>query len=687
MAAGIAATWIAAQLAGNPPSPDSARPPDAPPEAPTAAPSAAPSAEPAPAAAPPAPAPAAIGPAFDDDAAMPAHADGVVSYTLEAKLDPDKHTISGSGTIAWRNASTVPESEIWLHLYLNAFKNDRTYFMRFAGGDSFRGSGGLTDWGYVRVERLAVHDGPDLWPSADKTSPGDPEDETDIRVPLPEPVAPGASILLDVAFESRLPSIMLRTGFAGGFHMAGQWFPKIARLEPDGRWAHFPFHRLSEFYADFGAYDVTIDTPDGMVVGATGQLASEVRANGRVARRYVQDDVHDFAFTAWSDFQEIDARSDDGVELRLLFPPDHERDAEVELESVRYGLSYLGKAFGRYPYKTLTVVHPPDNAEEAGGMEYPTLITTGGPWWLPETGVRAIDIVTIHELGHQWFYGLVATDEHGWPFLDEGINSYAEYDSMEAWRPGDSAFAGLGLRVGLPATNRAGSADAVNNAPVAQPAPAFMNGGEYGALVYARTATILATMANVYGADKVRRAIGRYTRRYRFQHPVPEDLLGAVREVVGDDAADQMRVALFDRGTVDYVVADIASEPDDPVRGIVGDPASPTKPEAPADKDAGYRGNVLVRRRGALRFPVDVEMIGADGSKERVRWDAAERAARLPWHGKSRLAAAVIDPDHRILLDDDLGNNARRTSSSNVSGALLDRLSFYAETILAGVLP
>jgi hypothetical protein len=623
------------------------------------------------------------------DAALPAHADPVASYTLHASLDPEKHTIAGTGTITWRNASSVPQRELWLHLYLNAFKNDRTYFMRFAGGESFRGSGGVSDWGYVRVEKLALHDGADLWAAADKTSPGDPDDETDIRVPLPEPVAPGASIALDVAFESRLPSIMLRTGYLGDFHMAGQWFPKLARLEPDGRWAHFPFHRLSEFYADFGAYDVTVDTPEAVIVGATGELQGEVRAGGRVARRFVQADVHDFAFTAWKGFRELTATSDEGVALRVLYPPDHERDAEVELDTVRYGLSYLGKAFGRYPYKTLTVVHSPDGAEEAGGMEYPTLITTGGPWFMPWTGARIVDVVTIHELGHQWFYGLVATDEHGWPFLDEGMNSYAEADSMEARFPGASGFEGLGLQVGIPASNRVGAAEHEANAPVAQPAPAFANGGDYGALVYARTATILGTLANVYGADKVRRAVGRYTRRYRFQHPGPDELLGAVREVVGDDAADQMRIALFDRGTVDYTVADLSSEPDDPPHGILGDPTAPAKPPAaPGDAEStGYRGAVLVRRRGALRFPVDVDLTGADGTVERVRWDAATPSAYLPWHGKSRLAAAVIDPEHRVLLDDDLSNNARRASPARFSGALIDRLTFDAETFFSGVLP
>jgi hypothetical protein len=616
---------------------------------------------------------------------MPEHADPVASYTLRASLDTAKHEITGKGSIVFRNAAKAPVNELYVHLYLNGFKNDRTVFGRFPDPDSFRGSGSLNEWGWVSVKRLAIKGGADLWPGADKTSPGDAEDDTDIRVPLPAPVAPGESLTLEVEFVSHLPSLVFRTGYFGGFHMAGQWFPKLARLEPDGKWAHFTFHRLSEFYADFGTYDVTVETPEDVVVGATGHLEGEVKEQGRVSRRFVQEDVHDFAFAAWDRFQELTALTADGIGIRVLYPPGHDKVAKQEIEMVRHGLAYLGDAFGRYPYKTVTVIHPPEGAEEAGGMEYPTLITTGGPWYAPLTGAHFVDAVTVHELGHQWFYGLVATDEHTWPFLDEGLNSYAETIALESAFPKSSAAGIDALRVGWPTLHRAGAIEVARNAPIAQPAAAFVNGGDYGALIYARTATILNTFAGVYGDEETKRAIGTYTRRYRFQHPGPEDLLRTVGEVLGDDAATQMRVALFEKGTVDYSVSALESQADDPPRGVFGDPSAPSA--TPQGGGEGYRGAVLVRRRGALRFPVDVDMIGADGTVTRVRWDGAEEAARLPYHGKTKLRAAVIDPDHKVLLDEDLSNNAKSTSQKRVSGALLDRFAYAAAAALSGVMP
>jgi aminopeptidase N len=119
--------------------------------------------------------------------------------------------------------------------------------------------------------------------------------------------------------------------------------------------------------------------------------------------------VHDFAWTAWSSFREQTAEAE-GVRIRVLYPPGYDGVAEREIAAAAFGLKYFGQQYGRYPYPVLTIVHPPQGATEAGGMEYPTLITTGGPWYSPPF-VHDIEAVTLHELGHQYFYGLVATDE------------------------------------------------------------------------------------------------------------------------------------------------------------------------------------------------------------------------------------------------------------------------------------
>lgn len=599
-------------------------------------------------------------PAFDDAAAMAAHAEDVVDYTLRATLDPAAHTVHGEGTIAWRNTAAAPVRELWLHLYLNAFKNQRSVFMRERVGG--RGSEPPEDWGWIDVKKLVLRgaDGGavDLWPGAEVRRPDD-EDETDARVPLPRDVQPGESISLDVVFDDKLPIVIERTGYRGTFHMVGQWFPKIARLERDGTWAHFPFHHLSEFYADYGTYDVTLDAPQAFTIGATGPIAEARVEGGRRIERHVQGDVHDFAWTAWDEFQ-VARDSIDGIDVTLLYPRGFTRDAQRELATLRFAIPYFGAHYGRYPYPVLTVVHPQSDASEAGGMEYPTLITTGGPWWMP-SGVLVPELVTIHEFGHQWFYGLVGTNELRWPFLDEGLNQFSEVRGLGAWRGEGSLLDMAGLRVSDASAAAVRSAARVHDEPVAQPANAFSSGANYGALVYARTATILETLARVYGEDPVMRALGRYTRTFRFQHPVPDDLIASFEQVMGARVAATLRAALFDKAWVDYAIDGVSSE----------------------------EGWALVRRRGTLSFPVEIELTYSDGSTERVAWNGEGESMRITPHGKSSaLRSAVVDPDDRVLCDGNVQNN-HGSSPEGGAGArrTLERATYFAQLLLQAVSP
>src|SRR5262249_12280022 len=145
--------------------------------------------------------------------------------------------------------------------------------------------------------------------------------------------------------------------------------------------------------------------------------------------------------------------------------------------------------------------------------------------------------------GHQYFYGLVATDEERWPFLDEGVDSFAELDALAA-RFGDAAGADLlGYKVDARARLRYGAAATGNGEAIGSPAADFASEASYAALVYTRSAAILDTLARVYGRETLLRAIGRYARRYRFAHPTLSDFVAEVRDAVGADAASNLEIA------------------------------------------------------------------------------------------------------------------------------------------------
>jgi len=596
-----------------------------------------------------------------------ARAQSSASYTLEVALDVQQHTLRSKGVIHFTNQSTRPLTELWFHLYLNAFKNNRSLFLRnpFALG---RSGQTLREYGYIEVQRLhsAKYGAENLWLKSSPHSPGDPDDATDILVPLPAPILPGESVDLNIEFTSHLPPVLERTGYAGSFHFAGQWFPKLAKLEPNGDFAHFAFHPHSEFYADFGDYDVRISAPSSFTIGSSGKRMEEKTQKGIRTTHFVLRRAHDFAFTAWDGFQELSEKIGP-VTVRLLFPPWHQANALRSLTALRFALPYASELYGPYPYDTLTVVHPPEAGAGAGGMEYPGLITTGGLWFEPYLGSHAIEAVTVHELLHQWFYGLLASNESEAPFLDEGLTSYAEIGVMEALFGAGSAFSGVGLKVSLAALHRANAASYAGDENIGQPARQFTGFQALGGLVYSRSATILLTLERTWGKAKLAAALRSYTARFRFGHPTPTDFVASIEQTLGANAGQFLRTALFERGFIDLRVESITSR------------------RKPATQGQ-WLGRAVVIRRGNLKLPFDVALHFENGRTERRHFEGAADSLVIDYQGASELSSVELDPDLKIPLDQDLFNNAQAITPKSPRRAL-DLLLAFAQLLVLGVLP
>jgi hypothetical protein len=621
----------------------------------------------------------------------PDRAAAVASYTLSARLDDASHSVHGEGTLVWRNTSRASTSELYFHLYLNAFENARTLFNRSAFTRA-RSGRSTRRWGKITLSRLVARElgDVDLLPNLEPHTPGDALDATDRRVPLPRPVAPGESLTLELGWEAVLPDIVERTGVSRDFHFVGQWFPKLARLEPDGTWAHFAFHPHAEFYADFGDYDVTLDVPEAMVVGSTGRRVSESVEGGRRRLRQRADSVHDFAWAAWPAFERREERIGE-VDVHVLYPPGNALNAERTLAALRFSLPFFDAAYGKYPYPDLTVVHPPSFAAAAGGMEYPTLITTGGPWHQPYWS-RATELVTIHELGHQWFYGLIATNEPRWPFLDEGLNSYAETLASEGMFGPASASELPGLELSATALHRAGMLLDVHDAPIARPAAEFVDFVELGGLVYSRTALLFRTLGNVYGNAQLKRAVALYAERFRFQHPSPADLLQTLEEVLGSDAVENARGALFHGHGVNYSVRDVRSvrrrEPAEPPPGaaLATSAGVAAAGGAPATATSGFESRVVIHREGELRFPVRIVLTTSNGEQVERLWDGSGRDEVILHVAEHPVSAVRVDPDDAILIDENLLDNAWRSERSRPL-AVWDRALFAFQLLLGGLAP
>jgi hypothetical protein len=590
-------------------------------------------------------------------------APAVASYRMVARLEPERHRIVGTSTMRWQNPSDREASELYLHAYLNAFAHPRTRFMRMQSGRHSL-SGGITSPGGLTITRLVARElgNADLLPLIDKHSPNDPEDATDLRVALPSPVAAGASLTIDVEFLASLPSLVERSGFSGTFYAVTQWFPKIARRDSGGTWHHFPYEPLAEFSSDFGDYDVTLDVPSAYVIAAPGIATPENAAADRRREHYCLTGVHDFAWFAWDQFVVTETKVGP-IALRHYSSRDQAPNARSIFDTLRFGLGYFSEQFFPYPYSSLTVVHPPDRASAAGAMEYPQLITTGGPWYLSMLGVQATHAVALHELGHQWFYGMLASDEYLSPVLDEGLASWAEANALGERFAAGSSFDSTWFKISESALRRVQARRYARHGPLDLRAGDFGDFDSLAGRIYARFPTLLETIGRVYGAQQLALALRAYARQYRFRHPTPTDFLEAVRPHLQPRAFAALSTSLTSDGWVDYAVSRVTST---------------WVPDANQ-----YSNRVLIERRGTLDFPVLLEVQFADGHVTRRHLESVDLVNWIEWPHRSPLVVATIDPDRRITIDDDIENQTVRIDPPPPQARLAATLHLIASGLLS----
>ncbi len=664
---------------------------------------------------------------------LPDHAQTVVDYRIDVRLDADKKQLVGRERVIWKNPSNDTVADLWFHLYLNAFKNSRSTFMRESGG-SLRSDNMVPDsWGWIDVTSMKLTDGRDLLRSATFEHPDDDnkDDRTVMRVVLPQPVAPGGSVAFDVEFRAQLPEVFARTGFKRNFFMVGQWFPKLAVYEPAGMrgrpaggWNSHQFHANSEFYADFGAYRVAITVPKGFVVGATGpRVSTTSNPDGTVTYVHQQDDIIDFAWTADPDYIEMRrtfsgarevtpreyeetatllARSLDEVRLSdvdviLLIHKSHLPQAERHFRAAFDGIKWFGLWYGRYPYKTLTVVDPAPGASGAGGMEYPTLITAGtsalmNRW--PLKGVNLVEEVTVHEFGHQFWYALAASNEFEESWLDEGFNSYSTGKVRELTAGREASMISIpGLKAGGLELSRMQNSPNRKSDPILTAAWKFESGGAYSFSSYAKTELVLRTLEGHLGPQRMARIMRTYHERWRFRHPSSDDFFATANEVAGQDLTWFFDQAVKGTAVLDYTVASISSTQAPVASGFFDGKKDKTlvkmedaRKRAREDKNRPYESVVLVQRKGDFVFPVTIALHYAGGKVERRTWNGRDRWLKIRTTTPEKLEWANVDPERKLLLDVDWLNNARRVEPDGRASTWWSaRVMFWVQNILATV--
>ena len=424
-----------------------------------------------------------------------------------------------------------------------------------------------------------------------------------------------------------------------------------------GAWNCHQYHATSEFFADFGVYDVKLTVPKNEVVGASGLEVNHVQnSDGTQTFTYHGDDIHDFAWTASPRFkvQESVYQAQMGpVKMRLLMQPAHWRQVERHERILRQTLDRFERFYGPYPYKTITLVDPePDSA--AGGMEYPTFITGGTPWWALENTPFGPEETVEHEFGHQYWYGMVATNEFEDAWMDEGINEYTQVKVLDSIFGPDTSWQNRwGIRAGEREVSRGFYVGAADMDPIAQKAYDYYDYGAYGAITYGKTASVLLTLEGIIGEDTMAKAMHVYFMKYRFTHPTKEDFLKTIEEVSGKDLRWYFYQAIYGSQVMDYQVLRVSSFPVDWYEQKQG---FGKKKE---DKNVTYQSTVWLHRKEDFVMPVEVEIKFDDGEKVRERWDGVSRWTKFTYFKKAKVVWAEIDPDHKIWIDRNKFNDSR----------------------------
>ncbi len=506
-----------------------------------------------------------------------------VDYIIDVTLDDQQHMLRGAESFIYHNKSPKSIDRIYIHLWANAYRDNKTAFARqqlanrswdfYNAPDSMRGFIDSLDF---KVNNQAVK-----WEYLAKDTP-------DVAILwLNEPLAPGKRLTVSTPFRVKLPGDFSRMGHSGQQYQITQWYPKPAVFDNNG-WHYMPYLDLGEFFSEFGSFEVTINVPANYKVAASGNLQNleekiwldslaeahakldsfpvlaEATANGKKALRYTLEQVHDFAWFAGKDYyvhksQVLLPKSGRRVNTFAFFEGGN--SAKRWKEAVNYvdsSVYYYSKWVGDYPYDYCTAVQGALSA--GGGMEYPTVtvISAGG-------SARELDLVIAHEVGHNWFYGILGSNERDYPWLDEGVNSYYEARYMKHRYPADMQLKAKVNSFSLSLDDldmdqlswlfsaRRGKDVALWHTPSHD-----YDNETYGTLVYKKTALQLNYLAAYLGQEEFDKRMQAYYAQWKFKHPSPDDFRRALERGTGDrNIAWFFEQQLQTAATVDYRIRQV----------------------------------------------------------------------------------------------------------------------------------
>ena len=501
-----------------------------------------------------------------------------VNYSIDVSLNDKEHTLDGFERIEYINNSPDTLKFIWFHLWPNAYKNDKTAFsdqMLENGSTKFYFSE-KENRGYINRLDFKINN-----ITADVED--HPQHIDIVKLILPSALAPGEKISITTPFHVKLPYNFSRGGHDGQSYQITQWYPKPAVYDQKG-WHPMPYLDQGEFYSEFGNFDVSITLPKNYVVAATGELQNKdelawlksrssftwepqkekiktksgqiqtitqefPNSSSEIKRlEFKQTNVHDFAWFADKRFivkyDTCMLASGKIVDLFSYYTLPYKTQWEKSVDYIADAIIKRSEWIGEYPYSVASAVQGPESF--GGGMEYPTITVIS-----PMQDERLLEYTLVHEISHNWFYGILGSNERLHPWLDEGLNTYYDFRHTE-WKYGNKGEMKIGSEgFSIKNTERLlfeVLSTARKDQPINSTSEEFTS-LNYNIIAYYKTGAWMELIEKKLGRDLLDKIMQVYFKQWKFKHPYPEDLKKIFETVSGQDLSKEFSL-LEKKGTL-----------------------------------------------------------------------------------------------------------------------------------------
>ncbi len=514
------------------------------------------------------------------------------NYTIEVTLDDKAHTLTGNEQINYTNNSPDNLDFLWFHIWPNAYKTNSTALFKqdLANGNRKGYYATEAEQGYINKLSFKVDGKKVKWEYH-------PEHIDICKLILNKPLKSGESIQISTPFFVKIPDAKFsRLGHVGQSYMITQWYPKPAVYDING-WHPMPYLNQGEFYSEFGSFDVSITLPSNYTIGATGDLQNKeelirldelakitdtitdfgndmsfpVSDSNTKTLRYIQNNVHDFGWFADKRFNVLKGKVElphtkEKVTLWTMFTNNEAKIWGNSIEYMHDAVYYYSLWNGDYPYKHCTAIDGTISA--GGGMEYPNVTVIG-----EMRDPILLDQVITHEVGHNWFYGILGSNERDHPWLDEGLNSHNEMRYMRNKYPDynmvtDAIPEFINKILDLNEySNKEMTGEMIYfmNAWTGKDQPIELHSADYlpinyGGIVYSKTAVVFDYLMSYLGEDLYDECMQTYFEKWQYKHPQPKDLKLVFEEVTEKDLSWFFEDIINTTKQLDYSITKIKKE-------------------------------------------------------------------------------------------------------------------------------